>query len=339
MSLAHSPFLPARGLRNAHLQSVLSSSPARARHAARKLAEAAASHQTLTLDGGDGIRLQGVLSTPQGSSEQRQVQHRTLVLLLHGWEGSAQSSYVRAAAARLLQDGYRVFRLNFRDHGDTHHLNEEIFHSGRIAEVAAAAADLVTRLAVQRLAVAGWSLGGNFALRLGLAANAANLPLTALAAICPAIDPARTMSALENGLPLYLRYFEHKWRRSLAKKRKLFPERHDFDDAVLKLRMRPLTAYFAEHHTDYGSLENYFDAYSIAGERLAALPVSADILMAADDPVVPVADFHAIAHLPSLRIELAEYGGHCGFLLDWQMNGYAEDWLSRCLAARLQEPD
>lgn len=332
MSLAHSPFLPARGLRNAHLQSVLSSSPARARHAARKLAEAAASHQTLTLDGGDGIRLQGILSTPENSHP------KTLVLLLHGWEGSAQSSYVRAAAARLLQDGYRVFRLNFRDHGDTHHLNEEIFHSGRIAEVAAAAADLVTRLAVQRLAVAGWSLGGNFALRLGLVANAANLPLTALAAICPAIDPARTMSALENGLPLYLRYFEHKWRRSLAKKRELFPERHDFDDAVLKLRMRPLTAYFAERHTDYGSLENYFDAYNIAGERLAALPVSADILMAADDPIVPVADFHAIARLPSLRVELSEYGGHCGFLLDWQMNGYAEHWLATRFAALLQDP-
>lgn len=332
MSLASSPFLPARGLRNGHMQSVLASSPARARHAARKLAAANASHQTLTLDAGDGIRLQGVLSAPQNHLSD------ALVLLLHGWEGSAESSYIRAAAARLLQEGHRVFRLNFRDHGDTHHLNQGIFHSGRIAEVVAATSDLLARLEVQRLAVAGWSLGGNFALRLGLAARAARLPLTAIAAICPAIDPARTMETMEAGLPLYLRYFEHKWRRSLAKKRKLFPERHDFDDTVLKLRMRPLTRYFAEHHTDYGSLENYFDAYNIAGERLSALPVTADILMAADDPIVPVADFHAIAHLPSLRVELAEYGGHCGFLLDWQMNGYAEHWLAARFATLLQNP-
>ena len=93
MSLASSPFLPARGLRNGHMQSVLASSPARARHAARKLTEAAAHHQTLTLDAGDGIRLQGVLSTPQTHS------HKALALLLHGWEGSAESSYIRAAAA------------------------------------------------------------------------------------------------------------------------------------------------------------------------------------------------------------------------------------------------
>ncbi|PJK07505.1 alpha/beta hydrolase [Lysobacteraceae bacterium NML08-0793] len=327
-----SPFLPARGLRNAHLQSVLSSSPARARYATRKLAEAQASHQTLTLDAGEGIRLQGVLSTPPNPPGD------ALVLLLHGWEGSAESNYIRAAAARLLQEGHRVFRLNFRDHGGTHHLNPEIFHSGRIAEVVAAASDLVARLKVQRLAVGGWSLGGNFALRLGLASARARLPLQAIAAICPAIDPANTMEAMEAGLPLYLRYFEHKWRRSLARKRALFPARHDFDDAVLKLRMRPLTAYFAEHHTDYGSLENYFDAYSVAGERLAALPVAADILMAADDPVVPVTDFHRIAHLSQLRIELAEHGGHCGFLLDWHMNGYAEKWLAERFAALRPAP-
>lgn len=327
MTLRRSPFAPPRSLRNAHLQSVLSSSPTRARHAERRLAASGATHQNLTLVAGDGIRLQGVLSQANNRHP------GTLALLLHGWEGSAESNYVRAAAARLLADGIDVFRLNFRDHGDTHHLNEAIFHSGRIGEVVAATQSLVRQLDVQHLLVGGWSLGGNFALRLGLDAERAGLPVGTIAAVCPAIDPAKTMDAMEAGLPLYLRYFEYKWRRSLARKRELFPDIHDYDDGVLKLRMRPLTAYFAERHTDYGSLEGYFDAYSVAGQRLAALPIDTHILMAEDDPVVPVDDFHRIAQLPRVHVELARHGGHCGFLMDWRMRGYAEDWMADRFAA------
>ncbi|RMH90967.1 alpha/beta fold hydrolase [Lysobacter pythonis] len=328
--MSASPFMPPRSLRNAHLQSVMSSGPARARQAARALADTGACHQSVLLDAGEGVRLQGIFShAPDAAATP------VVALLLHGWEGSAESNYVRAAAAHLLADGLAVFRLNFRDHGETHHLNEAIFHSGRIDEVVAAAQALVARSGVRRLLVGGWSLGGNFALRLALRARQAGLPLAGVAAVCPAIDPARTMDAMEAGMPLYLRYFEHKWRRSLARKRELFPQAHDFDDRVLKLRMRPLTAYFAERHTDYGSLEGYFDAYSVAGERLAALPMPVDILMAADDPVVPAEDFHAIARLPMVRVELASHGGHCGFLRDWRMHGYGEAWMAARFRAAL----
>ncbi len=81
-----------------------------------------------TLDGGDGIRLQGLYSRQPGDS-------KGLVVLLHGWEGSVNSNYVLANGARLFDAGFDVFRLNFRDHGDTHHLNHEIFHSCRLDEV------------------------------------------------------------------------------------------------------------------------------------------------------------------------------------------------------------
>src|SRR3546814_8775079 len=58
-----------------------------------------------------------------------------LALLLHGWEVSAESSYMRLAAAQFLQRGFANFRLEFRDHGDSHHLNQALFHSDRIDEV------------------------------------------------------------------------------------------------------------------------------------------------------------------------------------------------------------
>lgn len=323
--LTAADFRPPHWLRNRHLQTVLGSSALRGRRGARELAGAAAHTRELLLDGGDGIRLLGLHSVPARGEP------RGLVLLLHGWEGSAESTYMRLASARLLQAGHEVVRLNLRDHGPTHHLNEGLFHSNLIDEVVHAARDLATRHRAGPIAVGGYSLGGNFALRLALRAPAAGLALSQVAVVCPVFDPARTMEAMEQGLPLYLRYFERKWRASLRRKRELYPTLHAFGDDVLALRMRPLTRWMVERNTDFGTLERYFDGYSIAGDRLAKLQVPASILMAADDPVIPVSGFESAALAAGTRLEISRWGGHCGFVEDAALNGFGERWLAERL--------
>ena len=325
--LTAADYRPPRWLRNAHVQSVLGSSPLRRRHGERSLAATGAQTTVHLVDAGAGVRLQGLHSTVPGREP------HGLALLLHGWEGSVDSSYMRLTAAELLQRGFEVFRLNFRDHGETHHLNEALFHSNRIDEVVRAACEVAARFGRRPLTVAGYSLGGNFALRLALRARAAGLPLAHVAAVCPVLDPARTMEAMEQGFPLYLWYFERKWRRSLARKRELFPASHDFDDRTLGLRMRPLTQWMVERHTDFGTLDHYFDGYSIAGDRLTALDVPASILMAADDPVIPVEGFRALSLPPSVQLEIAPWGGHCGFLQGARLDGFAERWVADRLVA------
>ena len=100
---------------------------------------------------------------------------------------------------------------------------------------------------------------------------------------------------------------------------------------VLGLRMRPLTQWMVERHTDFGTLDRYFDGYSIAGDRLADLRVPASILMAADDPVIPVDGFHALRLPATARLEIAPWGGHCGFLENAQLDGFAERWIAQRL--------
>lgn len=323
---AAADYRPPGWLRNPHLQSALGSSELRRRIGERQLAALGATTTEHLLDGGDGVRLQGLHSAMPGTRP------RGLALLLHGWEGSVESSYMRLTAAQLLARGFEVFRLNFRDHGNTHHLNEEIFHSCRIDEVVLAAKDIARRFPLRPMVVAGYSLGGNFALRLALRAPAAGLALAHVAAVCPVIDPARTMAAMEAGLPVYLWHFERKWRRSLARKRALFPGRHDFDDRVLGQRLRALTQWLVERHTDFGTIENYFDGYSIAGDRLATLQVPADILMAADDPVIPFDDFAALQLPATTRLDVSPWGGHCGFIENARLDGFAERWIAARLA-------
>ena len=327
--LTVSDYSPPRWLRNAHVQSVLGSSAMRRVHGERSLHALGAVSTAHVVDAGDGVRLQGVHTRLEQGSP------RGLVLLLHGWEGSVDSSYMRLTATELLRAGFEVFRLNFRDHGDTHHLNEGLFHSNRIDEVVYAAREVARLYPDRPMAVAGYSLGGNFALRLALRAPTAGVPLAHVAAVCPVLDPARTMESMEQGLPVYLWYFERKWRGSLARKRALFPQLHSFDDQVLALRMRPLTQWMVERHTDFGTLERYFDGYSIAGDRLSALQVHASILMAEDDPVIPIEGFRLLNLPDSARLEISPWGGHCGFLESARLDGFAERWIARRMVEAL----
>lgn len=318
-------FAPPRGLRNAHLQTVLGTSPLRGYLGKRRLAAQAARTTTHLIDAGDGVRLAGVHDEPANGVT------KGLALLLHGWEGSVDSSYMRLTAAELLRRGWSTFRLNFRDHGDTHHLNEEIFHSGRIDEVVRAAVDVSRRFPASRTVAAGYSLGGNFALRLALRATAAGLRLERVAAVCPVIDPAHTMDAMDHGVGVYRRYFERKWRGSLLRKRELYPHLTHLDDRTLGQRLREITRALVEGHTDYGTLDGYFDRYTIGGDRLANLDVPAEILTAADDPVIPVDDFETLKLAPSTNLVITPHGGHCGFLQNARLDGFAERWVADVL--------
>jgi len=309
------------GLRNGHFQSLLASSGLRRRVVMRRSAALRDAGQIWTLDGGDGIRLQGLYSKQPGAS-------RGLAVLLHGWEGSVNSNYVLANGTRLFDAGFDVFRLNFRDHGDTHHLNHEIFHSCRLDEVVNALGDLQERLAARRWFLAGYSLGGNFSMRVALRAGETGLDIRQIVAVCPVINPANAMIEMEQGIGFYERYFERKWSRSLRIKQQSFPDLYGEETWYDIRGLRARTHYLATRHAGFESAEQYFEGYSIAGDRLAALQVPSIILTAADDPVVPVRDFEALPDNSCLELIVSKYGGHCGFLKNWKFESMAEDLIA-----------
>lgn len=277
----------------------------------------------MLLDAGEGVRLQGfhtrqsVRDTPRG-----------LVIMLHGWEGCAQSSYLLHTGSRMLAEGFDVFRLNFRDHGDSHHLNRELFHSCRIDEVVGAVKTVSERIPWRPLFITGFSLGGNFSLRVALRARAAGIPLDYALAVCPVVSPHSGLAAIERAPWFYEQYFLMKWRKSLKRKRELFPVDFTFSDVELKADLRGLTRWLVERYTDFGSLDNYLDGYSIAGDRLKTLDVPATILTAADDPVIPLSDFKALELSPMAELDIAPYGGHCGFIRDFRLRSWIEDYMS-----------
>ena len=146
-----------------------------------------AASDELLLECGDGVTLQAFHSSP---AKRGREPGKRLAVLLHGWEGSADSTYVLSLAQTLFAHGFEVVRLNLRDHGATHHLNRELFHSCRLPEVVGA----VRALAQQ---FPGMPHGARRAFRWAAisccawprTAKRAHLPIERVIAVSPVLDP------------------------------------------------------------------------------------------------------------------------------------------------------
>jgi len=260
------------------------------------------------------------LATTRVAEDQRAGER--MALLLHGWEGNGDSSYILSLGALLLANGYDVLRLNMRDHGGTQALNRELFHSCRLPEMQAAVRVLAARHPHSRLYLAGFSLGGNFWLRVAAAGVPGNV--AAVAAVSPVLDPDRAMAAMEQGLPVYERYFISRWGRSLRHKQRCWPADYDFGDLLRGQSLREMTRELVKRHTDYADMDSYLQDYAITGERLARLALPAAVLAAADDPIIPARDLVKLARPTALRLHCEAHGGHCGFLERYTGPSYAD---------------
>jgi len=61
--------------------------------------------------------------------------------------------------------------------------------------------------------------------------------------------------------------------------------------------------------------------------------VPTTILTAADDPVIPVANFHELTLAPHTELTIVPHGGHCGFIRDLSLRSWAEDFIVARLSA------
>ncbi len=210
-------------------------------------------------------------------------------------------------------------------------LNPGLFHSCRLPEVIGAVGRAQQQFAGLPLHLVGFSLGGNFLLRVAAAAPQAGLRIASVVAISPVLEPRVTLNAIEAGLGVYQRYFLRKWSASLHAKQRAWPQLYQFSDLAGFSSLRKMTAALVARYTGFKSLEEYLDGYSITGRRLAGLTVPSTIITAVDDPIVPVADVTRLAASANLRALVTPFGGHCGFL-----NGLSGDtWAENAVVAQL----
>lgn len=315
-------FVPPRLLRHAHLQAALASSHWRRNAVQRDAAALLAASREEIIECQDGVRLLAH-TTPAADPGAGS----GVAVLLHGWEGNSCSSHVLSAAVRLWRQGLAIVRVNMRDHGGSHHLNRGIFHSCRLAEMIDAVGWVRARYPDAPVYLAGFSLGGNFALRIAADAGA-RFGLAGVLAVCPVLDPEETLRALDAGSAIYRVYFLTRWRQSLERKAEVFPAEYRFGSLRRFRSLEAMTDFFVTHYTEYPDLRSYLRGYAVTGSRLAALATPTRILVADDDPVIPASGLSRLAPTPSLLVERSRFGGHCGFVADLRLRTWLDDYIA-----------
>ena len=256
----------------------------------------------------DDVRLQGFYS-PQPNGQAKGV-----VMLLHGWEGSVNSAYVLRTGRFLYESGFSVFRLNYRDHGETHHLNRGLFYASLLDEVFCAVQQVAEYERELPFCLVGFSLGGNFALRIAREGAERSIEnLKHVVSISPVLDPEKSTNAIDKN-PLLRKYFREKWSRSLLKKQACFPDLYDFSKVLRLKTIGEMTEVLIRRYSEYESASDYFRHYAVMGDALAKLTVPTTIITAQDDPIIPVQDFYDLKLHPSTDLIVHRYGGHNGFL-------------------------
>lgn len=268
----------------------------------------------------DDVRLMGSYS--------RNPQNKALVIFLHGWEGSQDSTYVVACGRRMYNQGASIFRMNYRDHGDTHALNEGIFLSTNFNEVFDAvkqAAELADGAPVY---IVGYSLGGNFALRIARSLRDLTIKnLNHIFAISPVVDPWAAAPMVDVN-PMYRRYFLKKWTASLRKKEAIFPELYDFEPSLKMKRVLAITEDVIPTYSDYPDMESYFNAYRVDPHDLKTCPVPISIVTAADDGIIPPDDILKLDLNDNARRIIHDHGGHNGFFQSLTGPTWYDDYIS-----------
>jgi predicted alpha/beta-fold hydrolase len=240
---------------------------------------------------------------------------RPALVIVHGLGGSDVSAYVLSTGALAYARGWHVLRANMRGAGDGEALCARLYNAGLDEDLVAVlrhAASLVPRLAV-----VGFSLGGNLTL-LAAGRRRADLPaeVRRLAAVCAPLDLAACADALgrpDNGL------YEHYFMRSLvASYRRRQARLPDLYEAGRERLVRTVRAFDERITAPYGGYRDAAEYYerSSSGPWLASIDRPTLILNAADDPMVPV---ESILPWPTpasgfVHREITPTGGHVGFV-------------------------
>jgi predicted alpha/beta-fold hydrolase len=242
---------------------------------------------------------------------------RPTILALHGLNGSSEAHYMKGIASKAFALGMNVVRLNQRNCGDTEHLSAGLFHSGLTHDAAHVIAELTAVDGLTSIAVAGYSLGGNLALKLAAEYGAAApRELRAVAAVSPIIEIGECVKALERpGNRLYQWNFVKDLKRRMRRKDRFWPGRFDLSRLDGIKTVREFDDVYTAPHFGFSGADDYYHRAS-AMRIIERIRIPALVITAEDDPFVPPAPFRdaKVSANPCIEVDLCAHGGHCGFV-------------------------
>ena len=275
----------------------------------------------IVVDCEDGERLQAFISehdnTPKG-----------LIIIIHGWEGNHNSAYVISTGRYFFDKGFNVCRLNLRDHGTSHKLNEGFFLGTMSPEAFKGVKDIIEKYSMGLPSfLIGFSMGGNFCVRIARhASDEGYQKLKRVVAINPPYTPYKSLKHLDQSKN-FRKYFVRKWKRSLKVKQELFPHLYDFSDLLEMDNCEEMSNIILNRYTNFKDLTDYYARYTLTDGWLDKVTIPLTVIMSKNDPIISYKDIVATEASPSVNLLLQNNGGHCGYIKNYKFESWYTDVL------------
>lgn len=242
---------------------------------------------------------------------------RLTILLVHGLEGSSNSRYIRGITMRAWQAGCNVIRMNMRNCGGTESWTPTLYHSGLSGDVRAVLNFFVRIYSLRRVAMAGYSMGGNLVLKL--AGELADQPpswLLAAVGVSPATDLAASADALhEPANRMYEWHFLRNLMKRFRYKAHLFPAIYSNDKVDSVRSVREFDDKITARYSGFSGADDYY--YRASSARVVdRISIPTLVLHALDDPFIRMMPEtqDALNLNPAVTLVETAHGGHCAFL-------------------------
>ncbi|MGH9373847.1 MAG: YheT family hydrolase, partial [Vicinamibacterales bacterium] len=250
---------------------------------------------------------------------------------LHGLEGSSEAHYMQGLADKAFAKGFNVIRLNQRNCGGTEELAAGLYHSGLTHDADLVLREVAARDGIEQVVVAGYSLGGNLALKLAGDYGSSPPPeLRGVCAVSPVLELAACVNALERPQNIVYQWnFVRGLKARMRRKEDCFPGRFPLDRLPAIRTVRQFDEVYTAPHFGFRSAEDYYHRAS-AMRVIDRIAVQTLVITAEDDPFVPIEPFRdpKFADNPHIRLTVTKHGGHCGFL-EASRNGSDGYWAER----------
>jgi predicted alpha/beta-fold hydrolase len=251
-------------------------------------------------------------------------QERLTLIIVHGLEGSSKSRYVIGTGSRAWRLGWNVVRMNIRGCGGTEHLSSTLYHSGLSQDVEKLVAGMTGSEGLRRVALVGFSMGGNQVLRaVGRWGTNAPVEVVAAAAVSPACDLSLSSDRIhEPANAIYEWWFLQSLRKSFRRKAALWPGK--FDTALLKNvhSVRDFDEHITARYMGFADAADYYDKAS-SSHVLDRIALPALVIHSDDDPfIVMSAESQCkLAENPNVTFLHTKHGGHCAFIAGPDQDG------------------
>ncbi len=240
---------------------------------------------------------------------------KPVVLMVHGLEGCTESHYMIGLAQKVWSRGWSCIRINQRNCGGSEHLTPTLYHNGLSEDYGKIIQELTEQDGCRHIWLIGYSMGGNLALKLAGELEQALPCLRGVAAVCPNIQPATCVRALQRTSNwIYHQYFLRSLKRKLQHKARLYPGKWDLSHLPSIRTMWEFDDIYTAPDGGYQHAEDYY-TQSAAQQVLHTIQCPTLIVAAQDDPFIPYSIFEipSIAQNSHIQMLAPIYGGHCGF--------------------------